>query len=56
MPTDTPATPAPMTLQHFTLDDLAVYTAEQAFDEIGWPWGGDWRSLKDYQHFSANGL
>ena len=28
----------------------------QAFDEIGWPWGGDWRSLKDYQHFSANGL
>ena len=28
----------------------------QAFGEIGWPWGGDWRSLKDYQHFSANGL
>ena len=28
----------------------------RAFDEIGWPWGGDWRSLKDYQHFSANGL
>jgi hypothetical protein len=28
----------------------------QAFDGIGWPWGGDWRSLKDYQHFSANGL
>jgi hypothetical protein len=28
----------------------------QAFVEIGWPWGGDWRSLKDYQHFSANGL
>ena len=28
----------------------------QAFDEIGWSWGGDWRSLKDYQHFSANGL
>jgi D-alanyl-D-alanine carboxypeptidase len=28
----------------------------QAFDEIGWPWGGDWRSLKDYQHFSASGL
>jgi hypothetical protein len=30
--------------------------AWRAFDEIGWPWGGDWRSLKDYQHFSANGL
>ena len=27
-----------------------------AFDSIGWTWGGDWRSLKDYQHFSANGL
>jgi D-alanyl-D-alanine carboxypeptidase-like protein len=27
-----------------------------AFDSIGWAWGGDWRSLKDYQHFSANGL
>jgi hypothetical protein len=21
-----------------------------------WTWGGDWRSLKDYMHFSANGL
>jgi hypothetical protein len=31
-------------------------SAWRAFDEIGWPWGGDWRSLKDYQHFSANGL
>ena len=27
-----------------------------AFAAIGWTWGGDWRSLKDYQHFSANGL
>lgn len=26
-----------------------------AFREIGWSWGGDWTSLKDYQHFSANG-
>lgn len=26
-----------------------------AFDAIGWGWGGRWRSLKDYQHFSANG-
>ena len=26
-----------------------------AFAEIGWEWGGDWQSLKDYQHFSENG-
>ncbi|MEU0269791.1 M15 family metallopeptidase [Nocardioides sp. NPDC006303] len=27
----------------------------QAFADIGWEWGGDWNSLKDYQHFSENG-
>jgi hypothetical protein len=27
----------------------------RAFREIGWSWGGSWTSLKDYQHFSANG-
>ncbi len=27
----------------------------RAFDAIGWTWGGTWRSLKDYQHFSQNG-
>ena len=27
----------------------------EAFAAIGWTWGGDWRSLKDYQHFSATG-
>src|SRR5665811_1249948 len=26
-----------------------------AFDSIGWGWGGRWRSLSDFQHFSANG-
>jgi len=26
-----------------------------AFARIGWEWGGAWRSLKDYQHFSQNG-
>jgi hypothetical protein len=26
-----------------------------AFRAIGWRWGGDWTTLKDYQHFSANG-
>jgi hypothetical protein len=31
--------------------DLVV----RAFARVGWGWGGSWRSLKDYQHFSANG-
>ncbi len=29
--------------------DLAV----REFARIGWSWGGDWTSLKDYQHFTA---
>ncbi len=27
----------------------------RAFASIGWEWGGDWSSSKDYQHFSASG-
>lgn len=27
----------------------------QAFAKIGWHWGGDWRSTKDWMHFSASG-
>jgi hypothetical protein len=27
----------------------------QAFTAVGWHWGGDFRSLKDYMHFSATG-
>ncbi len=27
----------------------------RAFASVGWPWGGGWQSLKDYQHFSRNG-
>jgi D-alanyl-D-alanine carboxypeptidase len=27
----------------------------KAFKAKGWGWGGDWSSLKDYQHFSADG-
>jgi hypothetical protein len=27
----------------------------RAFARVGWEWGGYWRSLKDYQHFSATG-
>jgi len=30
--------------------------AWKAFAAVGWSWGGDWSSLKDYMHFSANGL
>jgi D-alanyl-D-alanine carboxypeptidase-like protein len=29
--------------------------AVRAFAAVGWEWGGNWHSLKDYQHFSANG-
>lgn len=25
------------------------------FARVGWSWGGAWRALKDYQHFSATG-
>ncbi len=32
-------------------DDAVV----RAFAAIGWAWGGDWTSPKDYQHFSATG-
>jgi hypothetical protein len=28
-------------------DDRAVYL----FKKRGWRWGGDWHSIKDYQHF-----
>lgn len=27
----------------------------QAFAEIGWGWGGEWNTVKDWQHFSASG-
>ncbi len=26
-----------------------------AFEAVGWGWGGRWRNVKDYQHFSATG-
>ena len=29
--------------------------AVQAFDAVGWGWGGRWASTPDYQHFSATG-
>jgi hypothetical protein len=27
----------------------------QAFADIGWGWGGQWSSLRDWMHFSQNG-
>jgi D-alanyl-D-alanine carboxypeptidase len=27
----------------------------RAFRSVGWGWGGDWTTTKDYMHFSANG-
>jgi hypothetical protein len=27
----------------------------RAFARIGWEWGGDWSTAKDYQHFSSSG-
>lgn len=32
-------------------NDVAV----EAFAEMGWKWGGEWTSLKDWMHFSAGG-
>lgn len=32
-------------------DDFVV----EAFAEIGWTWGGNWNSLKDWMHFSYSG-
>jgi hypothetical protein len=28
--------------------------AVKIFKELGWRWGGDWRYIKDYQHFDKN--
>ena len=27
----------------------------EAFADIGWPWGGNWNTLKDWMHFSRSG-
>jgi len=39
-----------------TLADKAVLLkkdkATKIFEKYGWKWGGDWRTIKDYQHFS----
>jgi hypothetical protein len=33
---------------------MVTWTVRDAFADIGWYWGGNWRSSKDYQHFSHN--
>lgn len=33
------------------VDGIVVKT----FRKYGWKWGGDWNSIKDYQHFSKDG-
>ncbi len=42
-----------------TVDSPGVIAADgpvvRAFVAIGWGWGGNWRTIRDYQHFSANG-
>lgn len=34
---------------------VARGTPVRAFGAVGWGWGGAWRTLKDYQHFSLSG-
>ncbi len=40
----------------FTSADRAILLkndkATKIFEKYGWKWGGDWKSIKDYQHFS----
>jgi hypothetical protein len=42
-----------------SLDEPGMIVAgdvvHQAFTELGWGWGGNWNSLKDWMHFSLNG-
>ncbi|MDQ7086166.1 MAG: M15 family metallopeptidase [Sulfurovum sp.] len=33
---------------------LPKSTAVTLFKKYGWQWGGDWKSIKDYQHFSID--
>lgn len=40
-------------------DTVGLITADgpvvKIFEKRKWVWGGKWRTLKDYQHFSRNG-
>jgi hypothetical protein len=36
-------------------DDPASVAIIDAFAAMGWEWGGNWQTLKDWMHFSENG-
>lgn|GEM_PF-627074 len=36
-------------------DDPAAIAIIEAFADLGWEWGGNWQTLKDWMHFSENG-
>jgi hypothetical protein len=36
-------------------DDPASIAIIEAFAAMGWEWGGNWQTLKDWMHFSENG-
>jgi hypothetical protein len=42
----------------YDTDSKGTITADsrivEEFKKRGWTWGGDWKSLKDYQHFQKN--
>jgi len=42
----------------YNIDAKGTITADsriaEEFKKRGWTWGGDWKSLKDYQHFQKN--
>jgi D-alanyl-D-alanine carboxypeptidase-like protein len=33
---------------------MLTVAARRAFTDLGWGWGGSWRSLQDYMHLSSN--
>jgi hypothetical protein len=39
----------------YEIDSIGTLTEDsrivKEFKKRGWTWGGDWKSLKDYQHF-----
>ncbi|UCA61826.1 M15 family metallopeptidase [Chryseobacterium rhizoplanae] len=42
----------------YSINSLGTFTEEsivvKEFKKRGWEWGGNWNSLKDYQHFQKN--
>ena len=46
---------APYADRSVTHAQMVTPSVVQAFAQEGWKWGGDWRSAKDYQHFSVGG-